>query len=449
MGTVLAIGLLVGVCGLIAYIGDLLGRRMGKRRLSLWGLRPRHTAVLFTVVTGMLIAVFSLFVLVGLSAGIRRAVLHGEALLRENRQLRREQLVLRGEIRKQRSDNAELVAREIGLKSEVSRLDEELQLRTRRNARLRSQRALLEAKIEGLNRTQKGLEARERDLQARNGHLQDGYREAKTRLAGAQQQLRIVRRDLEAAQSDLQKAMIERQKQVNELGATLIKLRARELELADEQIIARANEELARVVLVPGADRRRLRETVEGVMRRAEQEVRNRHRAAGSSAPPQLVVWQPRWAAPSDIVNTLVSWMETHNEPLVLRVVTDENAPAGSTVTARLATAPRRLAFRPGEEIAAATLDGRKSEGELLRSLLGFLQGTVRRQALRRSVLPAGDGRVGEIPYEPLLATIKQVREVGGPARVSAVAATEIQSEGPLHLDFRVLRWEERVAGDP
>ena len=69
MGTGLVIGLLVVMCGGIAYMGDLLGRRMGKKRLSLFGLRPRHTAVVFTIATGMLIAAVTLGVLVMASVG--------------------------------------------------------------------------------------------------------------------------------------------------------------------------------------------------------------------------------------------------------------------------------------------------------------------------------------------------------------------------------------------
>ena len=74
MGTALVIGLLIVMCGGIAYMGDLLGRRMGKKRLSLFGLRPRHTAVVFTVVTGMVIAGVTLGVLLGASAGVRLAL---------------------------------------------------------------------------------------------------------------------------------------------------------------------------------------------------------------------------------------------------------------------------------------------------------------------------------------------------------------------------------------
>src|SRR5947209_8568398 len=90
MGTVLVLSFLIGVCGFIAYTGDLLGRRMGKRRLSVLGLRPRHTAVLCTVITGMVIAGTVLAVLVSVSAGVRTAVTRGEALLEQNHEYRQE-----------------------------------------------------------------------------------------------------------------------------------------------------------------------------------------------------------------------------------------------------------------------------------------------------------------------------------------------------------------------
>ncbi len=45
----LFLGLLVAG-GSIAFMGDRLGRYMGKRRMTIFGLRPRHTALLFTVI---------------------------------------------------------------------------------------------------------------------------------------------------------------------------------------------------------------------------------------------------------------------------------------------------------------------------------------------------------------------------------------------------------------
>jgi uncharacterized protein (DUF3084 family) len=455
IGTGLAIGVLVAVCGFIAYMGDLLGRRLGKRRLTLWGLRPRHTAIVCTVLTGMLIAVFSLAVLVSLSAGVRRAVLQGEALLRENRSLRadnraraRRLAELSRQSQEQQAQNAGLAATERKLTDRVRVLKGELAEREEQNGVLRTERARLETRIARLEATGVSLKRSQRALQGHNAELRDANRLAKQQLGGAQQQLRVAMGGLERTKHDLRQARKEYQDLTRQAGQKVARLRERERLLADERIIARANEELARAPVEAGADPRTVRDTVETVIRRSEQEVRRRHQAAGVTPASRLVVWQPRWAAPSDIVNTMTELIQARGEPIVLRAVVDENAASGGTVPMRLATTPRRLAFRDGEEIAALSLDGAQTEGELLRELLAFLQGDVRQRALRRSVLPAGDGRVGELQYDPLLDTIKQVRAIGGTARVSVVAAGEVRSEGPLRVDFRVVPWESRLAGE-
>ena len=51
----LLIPVLVVASGLIAWAGNAVGRRVGKNRLSLFGLRPRTTAQIVSVVTGVLI----------------------------------------------------------------------------------------------------------------------------------------------------------------------------------------------------------------------------------------------------------------------------------------------------------------------------------------------------------------------------------------------------------
>ncbi len=58
-GWLLIITLLV-LGGILSTLGDRLGSRIGKARLSIFKLRPRRTAVLITVLTGSLISAFSL-----------------------------------------------------------------------------------------------------------------------------------------------------------------------------------------------------------------------------------------------------------------------------------------------------------------------------------------------------------------------------------------------------
>lgn len=71
---VLLIPLLILLSGAIALVGNAVGRNIGRRRLSLFGLRPRHTAQIVTVVTGMLITVTTLVVVLLLSEEARVAL---------------------------------------------------------------------------------------------------------------------------------------------------------------------------------------------------------------------------------------------------------------------------------------------------------------------------------------------------------------------------------------
>lgn len=54
-GIAVILGIIV-VAGLIAYLGDRVGHQVGRKRLSLFGLRPRYTSTIVAVATGMMIA---------------------------------------------------------------------------------------------------------------------------------------------------------------------------------------------------------------------------------------------------------------------------------------------------------------------------------------------------------------------------------------------------------
>lgn len=78
---------LVSIGGGIAYLGDRVGMRLGRRRLTLFGLRPRHSSIVVTVVTGAFIAAFSLAVLAVASKDVQTALFHMEELRAELAQM--------------------------------------------------------------------------------------------------------------------------------------------------------------------------------------------------------------------------------------------------------------------------------------------------------------------------------------------------------------------------
>ena len=74
---------LILVSGLVAFVGNLVGRGIGRRRLAILGLRPRHTAQLVTIITGMLITVVTLAVVLLVSNDARQALFHLQEVRRQ------------------------------------------------------------------------------------------------------------------------------------------------------------------------------------------------------------------------------------------------------------------------------------------------------------------------------------------------------------------------------
>ena len=87
-GWLLILALLV-LGGILATLGDRLGSKVGKARLSLFNLRPRRTAVLITVLTGSLISAMSLGLMLLVSDRLRTGLFELDQLerrLRDSRQ---------------------------------------------------------------------------------------------------------------------------------------------------------------------------------------------------------------------------------------------------------------------------------------------------------------------------------------------------------------------------
>ena len=131
--------LLIG--GVIAILGDYIGRLIGRRRLTIFNLRPRHTAFAITVLTGVLIVFATLGIMLAVSQDARTALFGLEELrkdLAEKSQL----------LEKTKDELEERVA-------EKEKIDKELQS---------AQAALQEAKIE-INALEKTKEKLKREVE--------------------------------------------------------------------------------------------------------------------------------------------------------------------------------------------------------------------------------------------------------------------------------------------
>lgn len=92
---VILIFLLVALlAGGIAMLGNQLGRKIGRKKMTVFGMRPRHTSIFITTITGSLIAVLTLGVAMIASQDVRDLITGSQERL-QKLQARENELLIR------------------------------------------------------------------------------------------------------------------------------------------------------------------------------------------------------------------------------------------------------------------------------------------------------------------------------------------------------------------
>jgi uncharacterized protein (DUF3084 family) len=147
--------------GVLSTLGDRLGSKVGKARLSLLGMRPRRTAVVITVLTGSLISAISLGLMLLVSDRLRTGLFELDQLERRLRE---------GREALQRSQS-ELTAAELGrqqARSQLSMVEAQAASLRKELAPLLQQRRLLEQERDQLSRE---IDTKDADIQRNRQEL--------------------------------------------------------------------------------------------------------------------------------------------------------------------------------------------------------------------------------------------------------------------------------------
>jgi hypothetical protein len=194
--TLLFFVLLIPLAGFIAWAGDYIGHRTGKRRQSLFGLRPRHTALIFTIAAGMAIALASFGLFFVFSESFRVVLRDGEVLYQNNRRLKADN-------KRQAKELEMAAARVTRLRADTDRLSEERQKAEK--ARNEALTRLEDADLKRVKAEQRltQAEAERTDAEDRARQAKVNYERAESGLAQARSELSQARRGLAATQNDL------------------------------------------------------------------------------------------------------------------------------------------------------------------------------------------------------------------------------------------------------
>ena len=180
-GWLLILTLLV-LGGVLSNLGDRLGIRVGKARLSLFGLRPRSTAVLITVLTGSLISAISLGLMLLVSERLRTGLFELDQL--EERLANSRRLLASSQLELNRAEQGKRDAQQRfeQAQARASKLRQEL-------APLIAQRNRLEQERSRLN-----LEVRDRDAEI--GRTEAELSQVRKRIAAGAQELKDLESNL-------------------------------------------------------------------------------------------------------------------------------------------------------------------------------------------------------------------------------------------------------------
>ena len=96
-GTLVIIIIMI-VAGAIAYVGDRVGHQIGRKRLTLFGIRPRYTSTIVAVGTGMLIALIVTSIAILFSQQVKTALFRMNQISAEITTLQTQQKALESKV---------------------------------------------------------------------------------------------------------------------------------------------------------------------------------------------------------------------------------------------------------------------------------------------------------------------------------------------------------------
>ncbi|MEH2013932.1 DUF3084 domain-containing protein [Nostoc sp.] len=217
--------------GVIATVGDRIGTRVGKARLSLFNLRPKNTAVLVTIFTGGLISASTLGILFAADEGLRKGVFELEDIQTDLRQKREQLKTAETQKSQVESELNQAIIAQAKAQQDLQVINQYLQAA---NAKQRQTQAQLNRTINQQAQTQTQLQRTQGQLE----QVVTQYQKAITELQSVYNQRKELQAAVELLKTERQRLYAEAKKAIDE-AKTAIEKRDRELANRQEAIEVR------------------------------------------------------------------------------------------------------------------------------------------------------------------------------------------------------------------
>lgn len=380
--------------GVIAFIGDRLGSKVGKKKLSLFGLRPKHTSILVTIITGILITTVTFGILAIASKDVRTA------LFGMNK--------LKAELNEKQSMLEEASGALVNVKNDLNTTKEEY---------AKSKKDLEETQ-EDLEIAQQAAELLRQEQVALQNINQELWSDNQT-LIEHNQSLAENNQFLLANNESLKADNLELEKTNNDLQEGIENIRER-------PIIYRVGELLASGVIKKTDDSVKIQNDLNQIIALANSKIIDRLGTEGSK--------DGVWIYPIEYQKAMDRLKQAKGDT-VIRLIVAANLVKGDPVLTELEMHPNRVVYQENEfvyqKIYNVPIDGSNSE-----MLISDFLRNVNMTAINNGILPNPlTGTVGVINGNQIYAIEKALAENRGKdVLISAFASADTEVLGPLRL---------------
>ena len=374
--------------GVLSIIGDRIGMKFAKRRVSLWKLRPKYTASILTAMTGTMISLFVIVILAVVSDSVRTSLFSMQFIQRQIVELTK-------------------------------------QLQESRNEQQVSSLLIVEAQQQ-LDRKQAELNGKQKELDGKQIEL-DGKAAELTELQIRTEELRRAAEKLAEERATLEEDV----KRVRDnLGR-----------LQEGRIVAFSDERLAQEIVPEGvSDEAEAARCLDRLDERVRYEVARRT----SSVPASVIVEDE-----DDSRASALSRILAYDSRKVVRAIASRNIAAGEKVRVAYRVFESSLVFSRDEALLTRVVRFAPNLDQA-ETILSFMLRRLNAMSTQSGIITDSlTGTVGGIPANDFYDAVERIAAAKTPVRVTLHAAGDIYSEGPVSVKIDVRTDEgESVTAD-
>ncbi len=445
-GLVLITAILI-LGGVIATLGDRIGMRVGKARLSLFNLRPRQTATVITILTGGVISTSTLAILFLIDGQLRTGVFELEEIQAELETAQQDLNQTRDQKDEIQTELETAVNEQIEAEERLQEINESLEAAIARQRQTQQQLEQTRTNLEQVATDFQNAQAQLRQVSEQSAQLQ-----AEIQQIQAEREQLIAQRDQDIAQRDRaiearDRAIADReirltnleeqrsalQADIDDLAIELSRLREGSLAFSRNEPLLTRILRLSNPALAQDAIDTMLNE-VNQVARRAilPESVNDGEQVIQITLADVERIKRQIQDGQDYVIRIYSAGNYVVGEPCVL---------AGEDcVRVYAIAAVQRIIFQPGDIVAAITINpAQLTPGELAERYENLRLAT-QIEARQRGVLSGTILEIADDRLESVIAFLQNVQQYGEPLEIQAVVSSNVLTTGPLRINLRAVR---------